>query len=136
MMRLAVDSNILAAALIRKGTTRSLFLRADLELFLPDFSLEEVRDHREEYQEKAGLDENEFDILLQTILESFTVVPLKTYAGFEEHAKEISPDVTDWPFFALAPALGCPIWSNEKRLKRQSTVEIYSTTELMRLVMP
>ena len=136
MIRLVVDSNVLAAALIREGTTRNLFLRADLELYLPDFSLEEIRKHRMEYIEKACLNEREFDSVLQTILESFSTLSFLEYAHFEKQAKEISPDPTDWPFFALAFRMECPIWSNEKRLKKQNAVTVYGTTELLRILMP
>lgn len=136
MICLVVDSNVLAAALIRKSTTRNLFLRADLELYLPDFSLGEIQKHKQTYMEKAGLNENEFDMVLRTALESFKVVALQEYEIFERQAKEISPDNTDWPFFALALQKNYPVWSNEKRLKKQSRVIVYSTEELLRLLMP
>jgi predicted nucleic acid-binding protein len=47
-------------------------------------------------------------------------------------AKKISPDIDDIDFFALALKLGCGIWSNEERLKRQSAVKVLTTEELLK----
>ncbi len=46
-------------------------------------------------------------------------------------AKSICPDPDDIQYFALALKLGCPIWSNDKALKEQNTVEVISTGELI-----
>ncbi|MAG78609.1 hypothetical protein CL616_04570, partial [archaeon] len=50
---------------------------------------------------------------------------------FIKKAEKISPDINDTEYFALAIALGFPIWSNDKLLKTQKLVKIYSTTELL-----
>ncbi|PIN85274.1 MAG: hypothetical protein COV47_03030 [Candidatus Diapherotrites archaeon CG11_big_fil_rev_8_21_14_0_20_37_9] len=43
--------------------------------------------------------------------------------------KKISPDPKDVPYFALALKLRCPIWTNDKLLKKQKKVKIISTSE-------
>ncbi|MEK6968674.1 MAG: PIN domain-containing protein [Nanoarchaeota archaeon] len=48
-------------------------------------------------------------------------------------AKKISPDPDDVAYFALALYLGCPIWSNDKRLKEQNKVRIITTKELAQI---
>ena len=52
------------------------------------------------------------------------------YLGFIEDAERISPDFFDAPYFALALKLECPIWSNDKKLKQQKRIEIFSTEEM------
>jgi len=47
-------------------------------------------------------------------------------------AEKISPDPNDLMYFALALKLKCPIWSNDKELKKQNEVIIYSTEDLTR----
>jgi predicted nucleic acid-binding protein len=46
-------------------------------------------------------------------------------------AYEISPDREDAIFLAAALALHCPIWSNDKQLKGQDGVVVYSTAEVI-----
>ena len=46
-------------------------------------------------------------------------------------AEAICPDRSDIPFFALAMKMRIPIWSNDKKLKEQSEVVVYSTAELL-----
>lgn len=53
---------------------------------------------------------------------------------FMKKAKLLSPDPNDCPYFALALKLGCPIWSNDKRLKTQYNVKVYSTEDLVGLI--
>jgi len=47
---------------------------------------------------------------------------------------EASPDPKDAQYLALAMKYGIPIWSNDKRLKRQSIVKVFSTEELIRFI--
>ena len=51
-----------------------------------------------------------------------------------KEAEEISPDEKDILYFALALKLKCGIWSNDKRLKQQDQVRIYSTAELKEII--
>jgi predicted nucleic acid-binding protein len=61
------------------------------------------------------------------------IVPREETKLFMEKAKAISPDVKDIPYFALALKLNCALWSNDKKLKDQDKVKIYSTEEIMKL---
>ena len=56
------------------------------------------------------------------------------YYEFLPTAKEISPDPDDVDFFALALKLNCPLWSEDKRWKQQSEIEVSDTTELLELL--
>ena len=54
---------------------------------------------------------------------------------FFKEACKISPDSDDIEYFALALKLNCPIWSEDKALKKQSIVKVYSTSELIKLLL-
>ena len=45
-------------------------------------------------------------------------------------AEKISPGLKDTQYLALALKLNCAIWSNDKKLKKQDKVKIFSTEDL------
>ncbi|MBS3095717.1 hypothetical protein J4231_03480, partial [Candidatus Woesearchaeota archaeon] len=45
---------------------------------------------------------------------------------------KISPDPNDLDFFALALKLDLPIWSNDNLLKKQNTLNVFSTLDLLK----
>ena len=67
-------------------------------------------------------------------IERITIADSSEYGGFLENAKAIAPHSGDAPYFALAMARNCPIWSNEKSFKRQKRIKVHSTSELALLM--
>jgi predicted nucleic acid-binding protein len=49
-------------------------------------------------------------------------------------ARRISPDPDDVQYFALALKLDASIWSNDKNLKNQNIVKVFSTDELVKIL--
>jgi len=47
--------------------------------------------------------------------------------------RRVSPDINDVLYLALALKLNCPVWSNDRKLKNQNAVRIYSTQEIIRI---
>ena len=60
-------------------------------------------------------------------------IPLEEYSSFMKEALAI-PDPDDIDFTALALKLDCPLWSNDKELKQQTVVKVFSTSELISLL--
>ena len=60
-MRLVVDSNILFSALIKQEVTAKILLDLSLELYAPEFMLEEFEKHKQEILSKAKRTEEEFN---------------------------------------------------------------------------
>jgi len=58
---------------------------------------------------------------------ALTIVSKSPKNEYEEFVKDID-------FFALALMLSCPIWSNDKLLKKQSKVIIFNTKEIIELI--
>lgn len=46
--------------------------------------------------------------------------------------RRVSPDIDDVLYLALALKLNCPVWSNDRKLKNQNAVRIY-TQEIIRI---
>lgn len=132
-MILVVDANILLAALIKAKDTRSVLLFSDNNFYTPEYSIQEFKKHLPMLQKKTGLPEKEISELLEKLLEESEtkIIPFEEFRHQESMAKEISPDPDDVAYIALALHLGCPLWSNDKALKKQTKVKVYSTQELL-----
>jgi len=48
-------------------------------------------------------------------------------------ADEISPDPDDEMYFATALKQNIGIWSNDKEMKKQKVIDVYSTNDLVKL---
>lgn len=133
-MKLVIDSNILFACAIKAGATAELVFFDALELFAPEFIFEEFEEYKELLIKKSHGSTKEFDIIVSILSERVKAVPRDEFSEFFREAVLISPDPDDVLYFSLALKLGCPIWSNDKKLKEQSKVKIFSTEELLKLV--
>jgi predicted nucleic acid-binding protein len=130
-MDLVVDANILFASLIRDGPTAELLFAKDLKLHVPEFILEEMDKYSGMLQEKTHRTDADFNEFMRILKRQIRLHPKGALAGWLQRAESISPDPGDIPYFALAPMLGCGIWSNDARLKDQKDVAVYSTKDLM-----
>ena len=133
-MEVVVDTNIVVAAILSAGMTRKLVFHPGLKLHTPDYLIEELAEHHEEFEEKAALKTGSFDTVLSLIMANVAQSRQEEYSLFEDEAKRISPDPDDFPFLALALSLKCPIWSNDRRLKKQKQVQVYDTIELVKML--
>jgi len=62
------------------------------------------------------------------------LIPNREFKDFIKQAEEITPDPDDTEYFALALKFTCPIWSQNKKLKQQDKIKIYSTEELIEVI--
>lgn len=132
-MKLVVDANILFAAAVKSGATAELIFSEALELLAPEFIFEEFEKYKELLVEKSHSSIEEFDIIVSILSERVKAVPRDEFSDLFDKAESISPDPKDVPYLALALKSNCAIWSNDKRLKEQSKVPIFSTKELLEL---
>jgi len=78
-MKLVVDTNIIAAAIVKESTTRKLLLHPDFEVYAPEHVLGELKNYRDAFIEKSGLDETEYDTLFDKIIANIMVVPRRIH---------------------------------------------------------
>jgi predicted nucleic acid-binding protein len=133
-MQLVVDANELFAALISQGKTLNLFFDSGLELASPEFILNEFRKHKAELAEKAGLSERDILSFMLLLIPQIKFFETEEFKEFLEKAVGISSDPNDAEYLALALKLGCPLWSEDKKLKGQSCVQVFNTRELLELL--
>ena len=131
-MDLVIDANILFSVLIQESKTEDLIFLEDIHLFSPEFIFEEFEKYKEIILEKTERNKEDFEKLMNILKKKISLISNKETEFFFFKAKEISPDEKDVDYFALALKLKCPIWSNDKNLRDQNIIKIYSTEELIR----
>lgn len=131
-MLLVVDANELFAAIIARMKTLDLFFDGRLELVSPRFILEEYDEHKSEIVKKTELNERDVTSLLLLLSPKIRFIDKVEFKEFLRDAEQISPDSDDVEYFALALKLNCPIWSEDGKLKEQSRVKVFSTSELVK----
>ncbi len=130
-MNLVVDANVLFAALVKQSKTTELLFRDELHLYAPDFLFEEYSKYKGELLKKTGRSPRNFEQLLEVLQRRITIIPLEEFFPFMKEAKIVSPDAKDAAYFAVAFKLGASIWSNDKKLKEQNRVKIFTTNDLI-----
>ena len=135
-MDLVVDANILVSGLIKDSITRELMLSNDLDLYTSDFIYIELFKHIKELAKKADMTINEFKemaelLIIESELKTITKDEVKS---FIDTANSISPDIDDALYFSVALKLNCALWSNDKELKNQDYVKVYSTSDLVKIL--
>jgi len=132
-MILVIDANILFSALIKNSLTAELIFEEDLLLYTPEFIVEEFLKYEDLILKKTSRTKEEFIGIMHILREIITVIPKEEYSEFMKEAEIISPDEKDVMYFALTLKLKCGIWSNDKKLKEQDKIKIYSTKEILGL---
>ena len=130
-MELVVDANILFAALIKISGTSDLIVDNSLNLVSVEFIFEEFDKYKELIREKTERTEEEFERFMKIIQKRIKLIPYEEFEPFMDEAGKISPDPKDTEYLALALKLKCAFWSNDKKLKTQDKIKVYSTEDLI-----
>lgn len=136
-MMIIIDSNILFSALIKDSATRKIILEYSGFFLFPEFIFEEMEKHKDELLKKSCMDEKNFNELLQLILKKVMIVPNDALYLYKKKAleivKQIDPD--DAVFIACALIYpGSIIWSDDRKLKKQTKVKVINTQEIMEIL--
>ena len=131
-MRVVIDANELFSLLIKGSrSSKEIFLSKNIELIAPEFILEEFTSNKDELLSKTHRTEAEFSEALSVFKSRVKLISEQEFCQFMPESNEIFPEHTkDMPYLALALKFNCPIWSEEKLLKKQRRVEIFNTKEL------
>jgi len=134
-MKFAVDTNIFLSffrpnpvnELISKSTLLGLFL------YTSDKNIEELKRKKQDVLKYAKINSEQFDPLLSNLLRFIRLIPIESCKEFKSEAKKLAPHDKDIPIFALALKLNCPIWSNEPDFKKQYSIKVLSTRDMIEL---
>ncbi|MBN2251830.1 MAG: hypothetical protein JW724_07140 [Candidatus Altiarchaeota archaeon] len=138
-MPVVVDANVLISILIAKGSKHKLFFSDKIIPITPEYVLFEMGKYWPEISSKTRLSERDLRSELFAVRLQIKTAALQEIKEFLKEAKDVSPDPDDAEYFALALKHGCPIWSHDRSLKKQNTVEVLDTKELLQklgLLMP
>ena len=136
-MIIIIDANILFSALIKDSKTREIILKADEFFLFPSYIFIEAQKYKQEIIEKSKMPKEEFEKLFRLILGKVLIVPNEVLIPYRKIAFEIVKDIDPKDVLFVACALAYPgsaIWSNDKRLKKQSKVRVLNTKELTDLL--
>lgn len=133
-MELVVDANILLASFLKEAKTRELLLDSRLHLQAPEHLLRETSSKLKRdssLRKRISLSDEDLEGLIQLLTLRVQVIPIQAYSPYLQKALDIAPHPEDAPYLAVALLNRIPIWSNDRGLKNQKEVQIYSTSELI-----
>ncbi len=131
-MKIVVDSNRIIAALISDGTTRELIFNKEFEFFAPDYMKIEIEKYKDEIIEKAGLQEDEFDVLFSILFDKIKILSLKEYEGYLKEFSESLSDFKDVAYLAVCKKINAEgIWTHDSGFREQKVVKVFSNIDLL-----
>jgi len=133
-MQLIIDANILFSTLIKNSLTAELVFDEELQLNAPDFFIDEFMKYEDLILQKMHRTKEKYLEILHSLKDIIKTIPKEEFSEYLDSAENISPDEKDVPYLALAMKLKCAIWSNDKKLKEQDKVKVYSTKEIMEMI--
>jgi predicted nucleic acid-binding protein len=136
-MKLVIDTNRIMAGLLRDSTSRKIILNDSFSFFAPDYIETELRKHRPYLVKKAKIPGDDFDLLMQILLNKVVLVTFDDFEKEYDRAMEIMEpvDENDAPFLAVGLALGIEgIWTEDKHFFRQDLLKVYSTRDLIEMI--
>lgn len=135
---LVTDANVVFATLIARGGTLRIFvvnrILGKFRFVAPEYLFIEIHEHFDEILEKTKLSREEVEVVLNFIKEQIELIPFEEFEDKYDDVESISPGPDDIPYFALALKLNCAIWSNDRRLKGQDAVRVYTTREIIQIL--
>ena len=142
-MRFVADSNILFTFFWKNSVFNKLSEKQELNLYSPEYALEEISKYAYDIMQKAKITKNEFKNKREKLTRIIQFVSLNEYSELlkkmhdliknlpQDEYDELTKDID---FLALALKLNCPIWSNDKLLKKQNFINVLSTKEIISLI--
>jgi len=138
-MKVVADVNIVLSSLLTKGNSSKVFnlnyIFSKFDFISPDFILEELAKHKEEFFKRTKLSEYEFNETIEFLLEQITIVPRSEFSDFLQKAREMLPNhLKDIQYLALALRFNCPIFSGDKTLKEllsSSNIKVFPPREML-----
>jgi len=133
--KVVIDFNIFMNLIFKKnGWSRKIFeyfVSNDVNLYTPFYINIEFNKYLEKIKNKISREY--FEEIILYFFDFVNVIPSVYYEDVIDELKlEIEEvDPKDIDYVALAYKLRCPLWTNDKKLKKLKCIEVFSTEELM-----
>lgn len=134
-MMLVLDNNIFFSLMNPESVNSYLFSSIRAEFSAPEFIKSELKKHKSECLFKSKLSEHEFEIRQKEVEESIEFIKVSKYEEFLEKATTLLSDPDDVDFLAAALSKNATIWSNDPHLKKQSLVKVFTTEDLVKMLL-
>jgi len=132
-MILIIDTNILISALIRASTTRKIIVESDWEFCYPENAFHEVRKYKNLVLEKSGMNEDEYNGLLNHLLKHVKLIPEEVIQQEYDEAFQLMGKIDPDDVIFLATALSIEnskIWSDDGDFEQQYKIRILKTKDV------
>lgn len=135
-MKLVVDANILFSFFKSESITRRITVESSIELFAPEKTFSELEKYKKLICEKSGISIHKYDNILKKLKLFIRIIHRSKFMDSYKEALSFLPDNAkdDAPFVGLALYLDIPLWSNDKLLKKQDKVIVFSTSEILKIL--
>ncbi len=135
-MELVVDTNVLFSFFKSDSSTRKIIIGTSLTLYAPHETFTELLKYTDEICEKSSITKKEFNRIRAALHSLVKTIHQSTFRKECDLATSFLPDTSkeDAPFIGLALHLGIPLWSNDKALKKQEKVKVFSTSDLLKII--
>ncbi len=131
-MKFIADANVLFSLAKPDSVTSDIVKTRKVTLLAPDFAIIELHKYKEDLLTISG--EKNFASVIESLKKKVVFVDYSEYKDkMNESSLKIS-DQKDVTYLALAVKLNIPIWSNDKQLKEQSIVDVFTTKEVIELL--
>jgi len=133
-LNIIIDSNVLFSALIKNSVTRRIILEYHSFFLFPSFIFDEMDKHKEILLKKSEMNSKDFNLLLNILLRKVMIIPTEVLSPYKKEAYKIVKDIDPDDTLFIACALAYPdsfIWSDDKKLKQQSKIQILNTSEML-----
>ncbi len=114
-----------------------MILDYEEQFLFPSYIFEEMEKHKNELLKKSKMKQRDFEVLLRLLLQKVIIIPNEVLLNYKDKAYEIIKDIDpdDVTFIACALAFSeSVIWSDDKKLKQQSKIQIINTKEMYDLM--
>ena len=132
-----IDVNVIISALIKNGKSRELLIDSPFTLYSPETLMNSLRKYEDLIIEKSGLSKEDFETLLNLLIENITIVERGDYKSYLEEAHKIlgNVDIEDVPNIALSLSMvNDGIWSDDKHFQQQKKIRIWKTADIIKAI--
>jgi predicted nucleic acid-binding protein len=136
MARIILDANVVISALIKDSFTRRFITKSDHEFWFPEQAFDRIEKYKELIIKKSGLSSEVINSIFESLFIRVNIVPKSRSDAKLPKAKEVMGpiDKEDALFVACALSMiDAIIWSDDKHLKKQNLVKVYTTKEILKI---
>lgn len=131
-MKFIADANVLFSLAKPDSVTSDIAKTRKVTLLAPDFAIIELHKYKEDLLAISG--EKNFASVIESLKKKVVFVDYSDYKDKIKDAASKLSDKDDAAYLALAMAVHLPVWSNDKQLKEQSFVDVFTTKEVIALL--